>query len=214
MEKFDTSRHSVIDLESLKISPLGGLIEDALELLRSLEIWEDRLRGGDKKSQLYIARLATSSHSALDKDDPGNVFPISYDFPSFEFGSALIFYEAIQIFLNGLLIDMSEYGQRTKESSSLHETMVPLPNVLDLTAKSLECADRICQSVDYFFEANKRIIGRVAIMFPFESARALMARMAESGTGDYQKDALLGRKLMFCHAVAQRFQNEGLLVWQ
>jgi hypothetical protein len=202
MERSTSPRHPVIH----------ELVVEALTIQQSLGDWEDNLRQGDKKSQLYIARLTDKFNTPADNDESGNVFPIAYDFPGFDLASALMFYEAIQIYLFGLLVEMIEYPPNTEEPLDGMAFTPPL-NIQGLTAQSVECADRICQSVDYFFEADKRIIGRIVMMFPFESSRALFARMAQRGSGNPQEDRTLTRKLQFCDTVVRRFKNEGLPVW-
>lgn len=213
MERFDTFSHLTERDISVNASAIRVLAVEALTVQESLKDWKNNLCQGDKKSQLYIPRCTSEVNITGDIHESGNVFSISYEFPGFDLASALIFYEAIQIFLYGFLVQMVEYDRKIGQALNVSTFATPPWNVCSLNTQSLECANRICQSVDYFFKADKRIIGRVVMMFPFESSRALYARMAENGTGNPQHKKILLRKLQFCDTVVQRFRDEGLPTW-
>ena len=195
---------------------LTEFIEDALRIQRAITDWEIDLRGGDDKSQLYIARLSKRGSSSGAEESPeesGNIFPISYTFPSFDLAAAIIYYETVHILLNGFLIEMVLYAENSKVLDWItSESAVGAPNIRELTMKSLECADRICSSLEYFFERDKRMIGRIVILSPFEAARGLYARLQKSGTGDPIQDAALVQKMNFCESVVRRIEAEGLLL--
>ena len=216
MEYWDRSRRSApLARVDNKIDPhiANNFVQDALGIQRAINDWEANLRGGDDKSHLYIAHLATLKDSS-EAENSGRVWPISYTFPNFEIAAALMYFETVHIFLYGLLIEMvisAENGEDLdpKDSGIAGHSL----NIEELTTKSLECADRICQSFEYFFERDKRMIGRIVILSPFEAVRGLFARLHRTGTGDVNRDVSLAQKLRFCDEIAQRIKAEGLLIW-
>jgi hypothetical protein len=207
MEKWDKitqkSQRAGVDIP-MDNRPVDRFVQDALRIQTAINDWEADLRGGDDKSQLYIAHLSKTKISS-EAEDSGKVFPISYTFPNFDIAAALVYYETVRIFLNGFLMELIVYAQNSKA--------VPCLSIQDLTTNSLECADRICQSLEYFFRSDKRMIGRFVILSPFEAVRGLVARLLQSGTGDVVQDALLVQKMRFCETIAQRIKAEGLLLW-
>jgi hypothetical protein len=194
MEKWDKitqkSQRAGVDI-LMDNRPVDGFVQDALRIQTAINDWEADLRGGDDKSQLYIAHLSKTKISSEAED--------------FDIAAALVYYETVRIFLNGFLMELIIYAQNSKA--------VPCLSIQDLTTNSLECADRICQSLEYFFRSDKRMIGRFVILSPFEAVRGLVARLLQSGTGDVVQDALLVQKTRFCETIAQRIKAEGLLLW-
>ncbi|KAK0119670.1 hypothetical protein ONS95_011107 [Cadophora gregata] len=169
MQKFDLvqQRTAQVPEETSHLESLYQLMIKALAVQRAFDNWELRLRGGDEISQLYIARLATSiKQSAVDNLE--SIYPVSFAFPTWDAASAAIYYDMSRIYLNGLLIAM----QNAIYSSNTSSDMV---NTQHVTIKSIACADRICQSIDWFFEDNKRMIGRMVVLAPFEAAKSLFA---------------------------------------
>ena len=139
---------------------------------------------------------------------------ISYKFPNFEIAAALMYYETVHIFLYQFITEMVLSTQTTNAFGSKYSSiLVQNFNIQDLTAKSLECADRICQSLEYFFQRDMRMIGRIVILSPFEAVRRLFARLHQNGTGDVFQDIALAEKMRFCDMIAERIRAEGLLIW-
>ena len=138
----------------------------------------------------------------------------SYKFPSFEIAAALMYYETVHIFLYQFITEMILFTQTTNALDSIYAS-IPIQdfNIQVLTAKSLECADKICQSLEYFFQRDMRMIGRIVILFPFEAVRNLFARLHRIGTGDISQDVALAQKMRFCDEIAERIRAEGLLIW-
>lgn len=187
--------------------PVDTFIQEALQIQTAINAWEADLRGGDDKSQLYIAHLSRTNISSEEAEASGigKVFPISYTFPSFDIAAAIMYYETVHIFLNGFLTELLTYPSDSKA--------IPPLSITALTAQSLECADRICQSLEYFFRRDKRMIGRIVILSPFEAVRGLVAGLLQNGAGDAAQDALLVQKMKFCETIAERIKAEGLLLW-
>ena len=125
-----------------------------------------------------------------------------------------MYYETIHIFLYQFITEMIISTQTTNALDPKYSS-TPLQNfnIQDITAKSLECADRICQSLEYFFQRDMRMIGRIVILSPFEAVRHLFARLHQNGTGDVFQDIALAEKMRFCDMIAERIRAEGLLIW-
>lgn len=212
MEKFDSACCLPSELFSDQI--FSSLRDDALKIQSSMRNWETCLRGDDETSQLYIPRLASRKPPGVTASDLGEIFPISYDFPSFNLAAALTYYEMFQISVYCLLIDMELHSRDARCIRADGPTIdTPSIDIRDLTTKSIECADRTCQSIEYFFDGSKRMTRRMVIMGPFNVARVLFARLIQTGTGDTQRDTALLQRMRFCNVVAQHFQAEGLPVW-
>ncbi|CZR63374.1 uncharacterized protein PAC_13271 [Phialocephala subalpina] len=189
MEKFDNLQQqeqiaSVPDMAS----QMNSLILDGLAIQQAFNDWERRIRGRDDMPSLYIPRQA--KWSALNLDVESNIYPISFDFANWDNASGLSYYEMLQIFLNTLLIDIKTFARR----SNIAPHALAAMNSQILAQNSIDCADRICQSVEWFLEDNKKLIGRMVILAPFESARALFARLSLEATGEASQDAFVGER--------------------
>lgn len=213
VENWDTTRLSAqlagVD-NKIDTQVVNDFVHDALAIQRAINDWEADLRGRDNKSQLYIAHLADTQHSS-EASSPWIFF---YKFPNFEIAAALMYYETIHIFLYQFITEMIISTQTANALDSKYSSS-PLQNfnIQDITAKSLECADRICQSLEYFFQRDMRMIGRIVILSPFEAVRRLFARLHQNGTGDVFQDIALAEKMRFCDMIAERIRAEGLLIW-
>lgn len=181
-----------------------GFIHDVLKIKRAINDWESNLRGAHDESRLFIPN-SSGTELLSDSDNSGKVFPISYTFPTFDIAAAIVYYEAVIIFVNGFLLEMMAYakGSETYELLSME----------GLTTESLESADRICQSLDYFFHKDKRMIGRIVILSPFEAARGLYASLLKRQTESTDELDALVQKLKFCETITERIRDEGLLLW-
>jgi hypothetical protein len=177
MENWDRTRVSA-ELtgadKKIDIHVVDDFVQEALAIQRAVNDWEANLRGQDDKSQLYIAHLADTQHSS----EASIPWIFSYKFPSFEIAAALMYYETVHIFIYQFITEMILSTQTTNALDSKYPS-IPVHDftVQDLTAKSLECADRICQSLEYFFQRDMRMIGRIIILSPFEAVRGLFARL-------------------------------------
>jgi hypothetical protein len=78
-------------------------------------------------------------------------------------------------------------------------------DIRDLTSKSLDCVDQICQSIEYFFDGSTRITGCMVMLCPFQAVNSLLARLMQAGTSDEQQDAAIQKKMEFCKDGAKRF---------
>ena len=210
MERFDCKRHSPV----VNSQALNKTAEEAFDILASMKVWESLIREGDDTTQLYIPRLAGFLHSNEESGEDGKIFPFSYDFPSFDIATILVYYEMFQIFLYGILIDIKLCSPSARQSKSDQSDFdSPSIDIRDLTSKSIDCADRICQSAEYFFDGSTQITGRMVMLCPFQAAKSLFARLTQTGTGDDQQDIIMRRKVEFCNDVAKRFAEQELHAW-
>lgn len=194
----------------IDISVVDNFMQHTLAIQRAVNDWEADLRGRDDKSQLYIAHLADTKYSS----EASIPWIFSYTFPSFEIAAALMYYETVHIFVYQFITEMILFTQAANALDSKYcSVLVQSFNIQGLTAKSLECADRICQSLEYFFDRDMRMIGRIVILSPFEAVRSLFARLHQIGTGDVFQDVALAQKVRFCDNIAERIRAEGLLIW-
>ncbi|KAF8853741.1 hypothetical protein BDZ45DRAFT_66939 [Acephala macrosclerotiorum] len=207
MDKFDKLQQQAhIKSETKILSQMNSLILDGMAIQQALDNWERRTRGGDEMPSLYIPRQAKWTALNINLSD---MYPLSYDFANWDNASGLSYYEMLQIFLNTLLIDIETFSRR----SNLAPPALSGINTQILAQRCIECGDRICQSVEWFLEDNKKLIGRMVILAPFESARALFARLVQEGTGDSAQDAALIKKHKFCETVTRHIRESGLPIW-
>jgi hypothetical protein len=162
---------------------------------------------GDDKSQLYIMHLA--DHGSFVSADIGKTFPISYTFPNWDAAAALSYRDTAQIFLSQLLIDMKTCA---RDPSATYPELNAF-GVESMISKAIEPADRVCQSPEYFFEDNKRMIGRMVILAPFEAARGLYKGICLSGTGNAEVDEGLSERVRFYEAITERIRAGGMPIW-
>jgi hypothetical protein len=214
MEMWDRAVRTSESSVPIKQNALNTFKQDAWAIYTSLNKWEAELRGDDT-TQLYIAHLAGSRFNSNNETE--GPFPtISYQFPSFDIGAALVYFEAVQIFLAELLVQMDMYSQKVLKIEETSENPTPEHhqiNTRELTAKSLERADRICQSLDYFFEKDKRVIGQIVILLPFEAARSFYARVKGSEIASADQGAAVAERIRFCERVTEHIKAQGLLLW-
>jgi len=211
MERFDRSRGSMQHFKLERNTNdriMDTLIQDALDIQLELDRWERRLRAGNDISQFCIPRLSRTVESPK-IDDLGNIFPVSYGYPNWDIASGLIYWDMVQIFLNTFLLGVVDYTNR-------HDILLPtlaMLNARDVRKKSIEAADRLCSSIEWFFKDNKRLIGRMVILAQFKSARSLYARLLKEGAKDELCHEELVRKSLFCEKVTERIQEGGLPIW-
>ncbi|KUJ16286.1 uncharacterized protein LY89DRAFT_669816 [Mollisia scopiformis] len=210
MEKFDELQQQDQQADSATYveSQLNNIILEGLAMQQAFDDWEYRVRDGNEEIQLYIPRLAKSP-DPLDIYGNGEVYSISFTFANWDNASGLSYHEMLQITLNTLLTDIEAYARR----SNLHPPALSGIDASNLNKKSIECADRVCQSVEWFLEDHKRLIGRMVILAPFETARGLFARLCRDSIGDVLQDAVLIKKRKFCEMTTQRIRDSGLPVW-
>jgi hypothetical protein len=160
------------------------LLRPAQSILNKLKAWESGLQNQDEGVQLYLCRFSSWNNAARDPDESlyGKIFPVSYTFPSFELAAALIFHEAVKTFALELIGDITQYIEdRLEILSSLvvasYSTVIEVDHIVktgntgvtssdisprsiaDLQRASIDAASRICSSLEYFFEKDKKVIG-------------------------------------------------------
>ena len=206
MQRFDLLQHSKQALDDASFyGNLRGIKSEALAIQKAFNNWNKHSQFGDKTSQLYIARLS----STIEKPKIINIkdiYPISFTFPNWDAASALVYYEMSRIYLNSLLIDIDTCLRpcNSNNSSVAHHFV----DMESLTNQSIACADRICQSLQFFFEDHDRMIGRMVVLAPFEVAKSLFTQLCDARCGDSEVDASLKRKLEFCEVVASMQINQ------
>ncbi|KAL2070498.1 hypothetical protein VTL71DRAFT_13524 [Oculimacula yallundae] len=208
MQKFTRIRQSAqyFDDESFT-EDLYELLLLILGVQQAFDNWDVLYRGGDETSGLYFPRIASTLNTP-EIDNLGSVFPISYEFPNWNIASALMYYEMSRIYLNGLQIQV----ETCIRQRSLTTEDDPV-DTKHLTKNSIGCADRICQSVEWFFEDNKKMIGKMVVMAPFEAAKGFFVHLCEVNGGDLDFDASLEQKARFCDIVMQRLKEGGMSIW-
>jgi hypothetical protein len=211
MEAFDKTRIAMqlkrSDTESNQ-QILDELKKDALGIEKAIDEWDTKIHGGAKKLTLFIEHCSESLQSL--KDETTVPYPITYTFPNFEIAAALMYSEMIKIFLYQLIIDLATWA---RECSIGDSDALPDIDTEECSTKAVECADRICQSTDYFLEDHKRMVGRMVFLNPFAAAKSLLSGLSKTGTWDSEKDVLLKMKAEYCEAVNDRCKVEGLPVW-
>jgi len=113
-----------------------------------------------------------------------------------------------QIYTNSLLIDLERITEASESPGP--KPIPPQINTFELMQQSIDSADRICQSIEYFLEDNKRLIGRMVVLAPFETARSLFSQLSKTGTGFAEENGSLIEKVRFCDAVTRRIKDSGL----
>lgn len=213
MEKLDQTRQ-LFQLkgsgDSSNSEILHSLINEGLSIQSALDKWAFRLDEGDSNSPFYISRPASTIESPTIDDIP-KLYAISFNFPNWDNASSFVYHSMSQIYVNSWLIDFERETQHFPSAQT--EPNPPRINTRELTRKSIECADLICQSIEYFFEDNKRLIGRMVVLAPFEAARSLFSHLCKSGIGDERLNGSLVEKARFCDTVTQRIRESGLPIW-
>lgn len=180
---------------------LSNLMIKSLALQEVLEKWENKARG-EEDIQLYMPRLARYA----DDEKP---YPISFTFRNWDDASSLVYLEMLRIFLFELLMDIAAFARNSNTTSSTLSRI----NESDLTRRSLESADTICQSLEWFLEDHKRLIGRMMVLAPFKSAKGVIAKASRQGTGDVEQDRILKKKTMFCDMITKQVKDSGSSTW-
>lgn len=209
---------------------LSRLLCFAQSILRKIETWKANLQNHDEEVQLYISRLSSWSNAPRDQDEllRGKIFAVSYTFPSFELAAALVYHEATKIFVLELIGDITRHIRDRFEELSSPVTAGPntiseadnaingvlagtisedisLGSAADLRQTSLDAARQICSSLEYFFEQDKKVVGRLVSLFPFETAHRAFKKYGSAGDRNGCR-----RELLFCEMVAERLQREGI----
>ena len=182
---------------------LESLIKVVLRVENAIKNWDDKLRGGDGRLKIYDERLPVETLN----DTTPVAYPVQFSFLSFEVAAAFIFCEMIKIFLYQLIIDMTTCarGASTGDYGAFSDI-----DIQEYQAKVIKSADNLCQSTDYFFIEHQRMVGRMIVLFPFETAQTLLRGLSRTGTGDPAQDALLELKVEFCESVQSSLKAGGL----
>lgn len=182
---------------------LDSLIKIVLRVGNAISEWDAKLRGGDGRLQIYKEWLPVKT---LDDATPV-AYSIQFSFISFEVAAAFIFCEMTKIFLYQLIIDMTTCarGSTTDDYKSFSDI-----DIRKYKTKAMKSADKLCQSTDYFFVQHQRMVGRMIMFFPLETAQTLLCNLSKTGTGDPAQDALLELKVGFCESVQTSLRTEGL----
>jgi hypothetical protein len=206
------------------------LLRSAHFILNKLKTWESSLQNQDERVQLYLCRFSSWNNATRDPEESlyGKIFPVSYTFPSFELAAALIYHEAVKTFVLELIGDVRKYIEDGLERFSSvvvagSPTMIEVDDILkrgntgatsgdifprsvaDLRHASIDAASRICSSLEYFFEKDKKVIGRMISLFPFETAHRILKKYGSACKGNRGR-----RELLFCDMVVERLQREGI----
>lgn len=207
MQKSDSlQRLAQTSRDTSPFESLYRLMVEALGVQRAFDDWKLRFQGSDETYQLYIPRLTTRP----EKTNINNVestYPISFAFTTWDAAAASVYYAMSRIYLNGLMEAIQTDIHNFNTSSNMVDTE-------HLKRNSIACADRVCQSIEWFFEDHKKMIGRMVVLAPFEAARGLFVRLCEVGTSDQELDASLKQKVRFCETVTQRIKDGGLPIWE
>jgi len=209
---------------------LSQLLCSTHSVWSELQTWEAGLQNHDESVQLYISRFSSWSNASRDQEEEvyGKIIAVSYSFPSFELGVALIYKAAVEIFVVELMADLKQDigdrlgGMPVSAAASLNdvgkvddavESIVagtPTEDMLsrsieDLNQMALDSARRICSAFEYFFEEDKKRIGRMVALFPFETAYRTFKKHASDGDGNDCR-----RELLFCEMVNEKLHSEGI----
>ncbi|PVH82204.1 hypothetical protein DL98DRAFT_514250 [Cadophora sp. DSE1049] len=207
MQKFHSIQRSAqVSGDMSHLESLYHIMLEALGVQKGFDNWKFRFQGSDETSQLYVPRLATRIEKP-EVDILESIYPVSFTFPTWDAASASVYYEMSRIYLNDLLIAMQNAIHHFNTSSDMVDTE-------HLTRNSIACADRVCQSIEWFFEDHKKMIGRMVVLAPFEAARGLFAQLCEAGTGNQELDSSLKQKARFCETATQKIKDDGLPIWE
>jgi len=121
MEQFDTIRAQGSDGNSPPESApkerttstqkmLSQLLCSTLSVWNKLQTWEAGLQNRDESIQLHISRFSSWSNTSRDQEEElyGKIIAVSYSFPSFELGVALIYKAAVEIFVVELMAHLRQ----------------------------------------------------------------------------------------------------------
>lgn len=207
MAQFDSIQQSLQHTGICSPQQVYQILQKALNVGTHLDNWHEGLNEGDSTSRLYIVRLAGSTNPQ--EATLAAIFPISYTYPNIDLAGALMFYQMTRIFLDLFLIDIATLIQQFTPNA---HTPNPTVNVPALTQSAIACADKICQSTEYFFEGNKKLIGRMGILAPFWAAKGLYERFWTTGC-EADIEGGLRDRIRFCEIFAKVVGSAGLPVW-
>jgi len=186
-----------------------NLIAEVLSIQAALDEWGQRLGHLDNQPPFFTLRPARPIESPA-IDDIQSVFPVSYDFPYWDNAAAFVYHAMSKIHINTLLADLDCGAQSHVLETKLELSML---NVQELSRESVKCADRICQCLEYFLQDNKKLIGRMIILAPFDAARNVLRELCKLATGSSQQDHSLVEKARFCDMVHMRIQEAKIPIW-
>lgn len=188
-------------------------LERLRHVVRNIEEWYVDLSASQEGKELHKPKPATW----INVED--SCFPSAYTFPDLSLAMALTFYDAIRIRVIGMVGDLHGTLQQTiADSSSLRLSAAhrarfdEVWNVLYST-RVYESAARICQSVEYFFEEDKSLVGPNAVIFPFHIAwtafcvlekRREQSHLSSSDNNDFAAE------IAWCEIASKRYEATNL----
>ena len=221
----DASNHLKLEQSLGKLDPTTAfqkqhdLLQSMLHCYQELEFWYSQSASPDKEDYPFAPRQMEWDNLALDPEEQikGKIFPTALTFREFPDAMALTHFDAIKINLVGFI---AENLTRTPEadSSGLHPDEDPRLSPLQrakgvLRSNSIHAsAVRICQSIPYFFEKEKVLVGPCTIMFPFHVAGNAFHRLSsmQPGGPDAPPGTSFRRELRWCRMVSRKYEAMGL----
>lgn len=213
LEKFDRTKATIdadpSESENMEnYSILWNIIRKALGVETMMTEYEDRLLNAEPGKRLFIPRPSTS------KTDQGKIYPVTYTFPNYDVASSMAYAEMIKMTVYNFLLEVTSFANSIyKDAPRLQDSLFSGIDVKTYSQKAIISADRICMSLDYFLEENKKYITRMVVLAPFQGAMGIFKRHLEEGTGNAYFDQQLQDKVRFCEMVLGRSKQLGLPIW-
>lgn len=197
-----------------------------------IEAWKGRLEENHRhrhpQESLYQTTFAAWDNRSVDPAEGrvGKIFPLAYIFSDLPIAASMTWYDAIQVCLAEYLIDMASHLRRSSEHpfSSGAEAQSPWPGYIDsplladptsvisqLKQEILDRTTRICQSAEYFFAADKSLVGPICFLFPNGVAmRAFCQNDHQTSWSRYRDevDALSderSRQISWCRMIESKY---------
>jgi len=159
-------------------------------------------------------RLCWTVSSSVPPESPSSDSTEFYgedlDYVNLGIASALIYYHAIKIHLNHLILDiaarfsLASRAHVTGQAADQSDDDLCLLLVIKKTfTQTLSHAKLICASIRYCFDQDKGILGKMIGMFPFDAAWLAYLRAQSDTEFDFE------REIAYCEATVERYETSG-----
>jgi hypothetical protein len=201
----------------------SSLLTRFLLIYDQLKIWYNDFSDRKEGPSIHVPMPTTWDNSFLDPEEriQSKIFPLSYSFADFTDAMALVYFDAIRIKIFVFINEIVQELRRGEIKIALPGSTLERARDLLRSAEAFESASRICQSIPFFFNNGKVLVGPLLVMFPFHVAFGVFcqslqnANRQEESSSRGQPVAVPGptnfrRELKWCQMVSEKYEEAQL----
>lgn len=168
---------------------LQQILRTTHKLEQTLEAWRET-----------VSRSIVQPSLKVEHDDSSNMpelFSNSIYYASFPIAFTLMYYYAFKLCLADMVLDVADSMTMNGEDG--------MSLMYGVTSTYLDMAGRICRSLKYCFDPERKIGGKLIGVFPFHTARHAFTRISQQSQCFH-----LTAEIEWCRKTAEKFREFGI----